>query len=254
MVKLQILVLAVNLLNGSIAPEVGNLKATYYMDLSRNLFINDIPSSLGKKMVKGASGEDSSPRIGHQFITYQELLRETERFSESNLVGSGSSSKVYKGILSMQNVNNVLLDEDMTAHVADFGITKLLAHDHAVAQNKTLVPIGYIAPVEDVENQDCGDSSDNEAEELVVEKIIHDLNENSNGNKSDETRNDVNEESGSLDIHDPSNWDKVDQKFRDLLVEKGHPKRGEDIGFSKDGYTRHFSFPHYTRYLANGEK
>ena len=108
--------------------------------------------------------------------------------------------------------------------------------------------------VEDVENQDCGDSPDNEAEELVDEEVIHDLNENSNGNRSDENRNDVNEESGPLDIHDPSNWDKVDQKFRDLLVEKGPPKRGEDVGFPKDGYNRHFSSAHYTRHLANGEK
>ncbi|XP_057489614.1 probable LRR receptor-like serine/threonine-protein kinase At3g47570 [Actinidia eriantha] len=202
-----------------------------------------------KKDVKGPSiGGDSSPRIGHQIITYQELLQATEHFSESNLVGNGSSSFVYKGILSdgslvaikvfnMQsegvlkffdaecevmcnarhrnlvkiistcsNVDfsamvleymtngsldkwlyshnnflslaqrldimtdvalaleylhhectmpivhcdlkpsNVLLDEDMTARVADFGIVKLLAQDQAMAQTKTLGTIGYIAP------------------------------------------------------------------------------------------------------------
>ena len=108
--------------------------------------------------------------------------------------------------------------------------------------------------VEDDDNQDCEDSSNNEAEELVDEEVIHDLNENSNGNRSDENRNDVNEESEPLDIHDPSNWDKVDQKFRDLLVEKGPPKRGEDVGFPKDGYNRHFFSAYYTQHLANGEK
>ncbi|XP_057480462.1 uncharacterized protein LOC130767580 [Actinidia eriantha] len=108
--------------------------------------------------------------------------------------------------------------------------------------------------VEDVENQDCGDLPDNEVKELVDEEVIHDLNENSNGNRSDENRNDVNKESGPLDIHDPSNWDKVDQKFRDLLVEKGPPKRGEDVGFPKDGYNKHFFSAHYTRHLENGGK
>ncbi|XP_019054652.1 PREDICTED: receptor kinase-like protein Xa21 [Nelumbo nucifera] len=43
--------------------------------------------------------------------------------------------------------NNVLLDEDMVAHVGDFGIAKILsANDKPVAQTKALGSIGYIAP------------------------------------------------------------------------------------------------------------
>lgn len=41
---------------------------------------------------------------------------------------------------------NVLLDQDLTAHVADFGIAKMLAEEGNIAQTKTLGTISYIAP------------------------------------------------------------------------------------------------------------
>jgi LRR receptor-like serine/threonine-protein kinase FLS2 len=42
--------------------------------------------------------------------------------------------------------NNILLDEDLVAHVADFGIAKLLGDGDSMMQTVTLATIGYMAP------------------------------------------------------------------------------------------------------------
>ncbi|XP_040967092.1 receptor kinase-like protein Xa21 [Gossypium hirsutum] len=42
--------------------------------------------------------------------------------------------------------NNILLDEDMVAHVGDFGISKLLGEGDEMKQTLTLATIGYMAP------------------------------------------------------------------------------------------------------------
>ncbi|KAL2519905.1 putative LRR receptor-like serine/threonine-protein kinase [Forsythia ovata] len=44
--------------------------------------------------------------------------------------------------------SNILLDEDMVAHVADFGIAKLFTEDQRISLTKTLGTIGYMALVE----------------------------------------------------------------------------------------------------------
>ncbi|XP_049354260.1 receptor kinase-like protein Xa21 isoform X1 [Solanum verrucosum] len=41
---------------------------------------------------------------------------------------------------------NILLDEDMVAHVGDFGISKILAISQSMAYTETLGTLGYIAP------------------------------------------------------------------------------------------------------------
>lgn len=42
--------------------------------------------------------------------------------------------------------SNVLIDENMVAHVSDFGIAKFLGEEESIALTKTLATIGYIAP------------------------------------------------------------------------------------------------------------
>nr|XP_009767892.1 PREDICTED: putative receptor-like protein kinase At3g47110 [Nicotiana sylvestris] len=43
--------------------------------------------------------------------------------------------------------SNILLDENMVAHLSDFGISKLLGEDESDLYTKTLATFGYIAPV-----------------------------------------------------------------------------------------------------------
>nr|XP_023902090.1 receptor kinase-like protein Xa21 [Quercus suber] len=188
------------------------------------------------------------PTVDHRMISHQELCRGTNNFCESNLLGTGGFSSVYKGILFdgtivavkvlnlemegafrsfdveckvlrairhrnlvkvistcsnldfralvlqymsngnlekwlyshnyclnlVQRVNimvevafaleylhngqatsvvhcdlkptNILLDEDMVAHVGDFGIAKILVENKDATQTKTLGTLGYVAP------------------------------------------------------------------------------------------------------------
>ena len=46
--------------------------------------------------------------------------------------------------------NNVLLDEDMVAHLGDFGIAKLLGEEDSTIHTMTLATIGYMAPGNDL--------------------------------------------------------------------------------------------------------
>ncbi|KAM3234802.1 hypothetical protein P3L10_014838 [Capsicum annuum] len=41
---------------------------------------------------------------------------------------------------------NILLDDDMVAHVGDFGISKILAVSKSMAYTETLSTLGYITP------------------------------------------------------------------------------------------------------------
>ncbi|XP_057790835.1 receptor kinase-like protein Xa21 [Salvia miltiorrhiza] len=201
-----------------------------------------------KRKDKTTREVDEMISIVPERISYYELLQATEQFSESNLLGTGSSCLVYRGVLNngkdiavkvfnmqlegisrrfdveceilrsirhrnltsvisscsneefkalvleympkgnlekwlyshnyylnlMQRLNimidvasaleylhhgystpivhndlkpsNVLLDEDMVAHVSDFGIAKLLCDGDSFVLTNTLATLGYIAP------------------------------------------------------------------------------------------------------------
>ncbi|KAJ4718183.1 Receptor-like protein kinase [Melia azedarach] len=152
-----------------------------------------------KKSTELPNDAKMSPQATVRRFSYLELLRATERFSESNLLGMGSFGSVYKArfedgievavkVFNLQfegafksfdaecerlNImidvasaleylhfgystpiihcdlkpSNVLLDEDMIAHLSDFGIAKLLTgEDQSMTQTQTLATIGYMAP------------------------------------------------------------------------------------------------------------
>ncbi|KAM3283962.1 hypothetical protein P3S67_022760 [Capsicum chacoense] len=201
---LEHLDLSSNALSGVIPNSLELLRDLKYINVSFNNLQGEVPKKgvfanlnyrSRRKHVVGNNESDSPPRMGYQKITYYELLQATENFSQSNLVGSGSSGTVYRAMvleympngslnkklyseknclhlverlnimidipLAMEYLHhdytvpvmhcdlkpaNVLLDQDLTAHVADVGIAKMLAQEGNIAQTKTLGTIGYIAP------------------------------------------------------------------------------------------------------------
>ncbi|CAI9090619.1 OLC1v1025436C1 [Oldenlandia corymbosa var. corymbosa] len=125
------------------------------------------------------------PSITPRRISYDELLRATNRYNQSNLLGTGSFGSVYKGTLdngkivavkvfNMQSEgslksfdteceylhcgytttivhcdlkpSNVLLDQEMVAHITDFGISKLLGMEDSITYTNTLATLCYVAP------------------------------------------------------------------------------------------------------------
>ncbi|KAL7176489.1 hypothetical protein ACSBR2_029925 [Camellia fascicularis] len=184
--SLNVISLDDNKFTGFIPATIGRLESLERLYLEHNRLQGTIPNELSFVWIRCRKVNMGVPirvdSMTHSWIgfSYQELVQATNAFSESNLLGTSSFGSVYKGTLSdrmsvaIKRLNimidvalameylhhslttpivhcdlkpdNVLLDEDMVAHVGDFGIAKLFGEGKCIAQTKTLATIGYMAP------------------------------------------------------------------------------------------------------------
>ncbi|PQP91616.1 receptor kinase-like protein Xa21 [Prunus yedoensis var. nudiflora] len=63
---------------------------------------------------------------------------------------------------------NILLDDDMVAHVADLGIARLLGEGDSMTQTMTLATIGYMAPGDSLEWKESF-----QPEEMCVVSVLY---------------------------------------------------------------------------------
>ncbi|XP_049367939.1 LRR receptor-like serine/threonine-protein kinase FLS2 [Solanum verrucosum] len=189
-------------LYGTIPPHIGNLSFLVSLDISDNTFHGRLPEEfahlrrnlrvlwIGDNLLDGVL----PPSIGNlskhldsfdgSGCKLKDVIpQEIEGFNESNLLGNGSFSTVYKGILKDGTLlaakslyrlditidvasaidylhngystpvvhcdlkpNNVLIDHETVAHVSDFGIAKMFGAGEAFVQTRTFATIGYFAP------------------------------------------------------------------------------------------------------------
>ncbi|XP_042942700.1 receptor kinase-like protein Xa21 [Carya illinoinensis] len=136
--KLEALYLQNNKLEGSIPPDLCNLESLVELNLASNEFTGGIPECM--RTLKS---------LRNLYLAFNQLtsMVPLSLWNLTYILEVNLSSNLLDGSLPIKMGNmkpsNILLDEDLVAHVANFGMAKLLGDGDSVIRTMTLATIGY---------------------------------------------------------------------------------------------------------------
>ncbi|XP_042956403.1 LRR receptor-like serine/threonine-protein kinase GSO1 [Carya illinoinensis] len=147
--QLQYLNLLSSNFSGKLSPEIGNLTQLLVLYLASNNFEGAIPSEIGNLQnlevfhlgINNFAGTIPLEIFNISTIQVFSILGNHLSAVLEYLHLGYSTPIVYCDL----KLSNVLLDEDMVGHVADFGIAKLLSDGISLTQTMTMATIGYMA-------------------------------------------------------------------------------------------------------------
>lgn len=92
---------------------------------------------IAKNQVKEAANGNGDDVITHRFVSYHEIVRATDNFSEDNMLGAGNFGKVYKGrlddgMVAAIKVLNEHVEKAMTSFDVECEVLRMVRHRNLI--------------------------------------------------------------------------------------------------------------------------